>query len=313
MGASIEAVGTSLPRRRLRREGSVDLCVRAAEESLERAGIEASDIDVLIHTGVYRDRNICEPAIAPFIQRRLGANAASPGRGGGERSTFSFDLNNGVCGWLNALQAGDGFLASGRAQRVLVVTGDVDPAPKTSVGLNFAPAAAAVVLAPGRHDVGLTVFHSESFAKHSNLMHSAIEWIGDEAPRFGPRNAVVRREDSRFLDQCVDSAARVLEGFLSSHALELSDVDLVLPTQFPAAFPERFRERTRLAPAKVADVTGSFGSAYTAGMAAAFASALAEGRVTVGSRLLFLAVGPGITVSTALYTVPEATPTRRGD
>ena len=123
----------------------MDLCVRAAEAGLDRAGIGASDIDVLIHTGVYRDRNICEPAMAPFIQRRIGANSASPGRGAGERSTFSFDLSNGVCGWLNALQVGDGFLTSGRARRVLLVTGDVDPAPRVSQGLSFAPAAAAVV------------------------------------------------------------------------------------------------------------------------------------------------------------------------
>lgn len=291
----------------------MDLCVRAAEASLEIAGIEASDIDVLIHTGVYRDRNVCEPAVAPFIQRRIGANAASPGRGGGDQSTFSFDLSNGVCGWLNALQVADGFLASGRARRVMVVTGDVDPAPRVSVGLSFAPAAAAVILVAGERGVGFTAFHSESFAKHSNLMHSTIEWIGDEARRFAPKNAVVRREDPRFLDQCVDSAARVLEGFLSGHALDLSDVDVVLPTQFPAAFPLLFRERARLAPTKVVDVTDSFGAAYTAGIPAAFRSALADGLVTVGSRLLFLAVGPGITVSSALYTVPEAAPTRHGD
>ena len=290
----------------------MDLCVRAAEAGLDRAGIGASDIDVLIHTGVYRDRNICEPAMAPFIQRRIGANSASPGRGAGERSTFSFDLSNGVCGWLNALQVGDGFLTSGRARRVLLVTGDVDPAPRVSQGLSFAPAAAAVVLAPGERGAGFTAFHSESFAKHSDLMHSTIEWIGDEAPRFSPKQAVVRKEDPRFVDECVGSTVRVLGKFLPRHDLELRDIDLVLPSQFPAAFPVAFRERAGLANEKVVDVTDSFGAAYTAGMAAAFAAALAKGRVSPGSRLLFLAAGPGITVAVALYTVPEAA-TRRSD
>jgi 3-oxoacyl-[acyl-carrier-protein] synthase-3 len=154
MGANIEAIGASLPRRRLRREGSVDLCVRAAQAGLAGAGIDAGDIDVLIHTGVYRDRNICEPAMAPFVQERIGANSSSPSRSGGERSTFSFDLNNGVCGWLNALQIGDGLLSSGRARRVLVVTADVDPAPRVSSGLGFAPGGAAVVLAPGERGTG---------------------------------------------------------------------------------------------------------------------------------------------------------------
>jgi 3-oxoacyl-[acyl-carrier-protein] synthase-3 len=306
MGANIEAVGTSLRRRRLRREGSIELCVRAAEAGLAGAEIDAGEIDVLIHTGVYRDRNICEPAMAPFVQRRIGANSASPGRGAGARSTFSFDINNGVCGWLNAVQAGDGFVASGRARRVLVVTGDVDPSPKVSSGLGFTPGAAAVVLSPGEPGCGFTAFHSESFPKHSNLMGSAIEWLGDEAPRFGPRNAVVRKEDPRFVDKCVDSAVRVLARFLPRHGLDLGGVDLVLPSQFPAAFPRSFREQAGLPESKVVDVTGSFGPAYTAGMAAAFAAARSEGRLLAGSRLLFLAVGPGITVSAALYTVPGA-------
>ncbi|MEN8183946.1 MAG: hypothetical protein ABFS46_15575, partial [Myxococcota bacterium] len=192
MGAIIEAVGTSLPRRRLRREGSVALSVRAGREALGRAGIDASEIDILINTGVYRDRNICEPAMAPFIQRGLGANSTSPGRrsaGTEDASTFSFDLSNGSCGWLNGLQVADGFLASGRARRVLLVTSDVDPAPKVSRGLDFAPAAAAMVLAAGGPDTGFTAFRFESFAKHSDLLRSGIEWLGDEAPRFGARNA----------------------------------------------------------------------------------------------------------------------------
>ncbi len=218
MGARIEAVGTSLPRRRLRREGSVDLCVRAAEEALTAAGEEAGSLDVLIHTGIYRDRNLCEPAMAPFVQQRIGANAASPGRGGGERSTFSFDLSNGVCGWLNAVQAADGLLSSERARRAMVVTSDVDPGPRVSAGLGFAPAGAALLLGPGEPGEGFTAFHSESVAKHSNLMQSAIEWLGDEAPRFGPRNAVVRREDARFVEQCANCAFDTVERFLERAA-----------------------------------------------------------------------------------------------
>lgn len=294
----------------------MDLCVRAARAGLAGAGIRAGDVDVLIHTGIYRDRNICEPAMAPFIQRRIGANSASPGRNSpgrkeGGRSTFSFDLSNGVCGWLNALQAADGFLASGRARRVLVVTGDVDPAAKVSSGLGFTPAAAAVVLAPGARDTGLTAFHSESFAKHSHLAHSAIEWIGDRAPRFGPRNAVVRKEDPRFVEHGADSAAGVLERFLPQHDLDLRDLDLVVPSQFPAALPAALGERVGLGQEQVVDVTGSFGPAYTAGMAAAFGAAVADGRVREGSRLLFLAVGPGITVAAALYRVPAASSRHR--
>ena len=59
---------------------------------------------VLVHTGVYRDENICEPAMAPFIQRRVGANPALPPLGA--PGTFSFDLVNGGCGFLSAVDRG---------------------------------------------------------------------------------------------------------------------------------------------------------------------------------------------------------------
>jgi 3-oxoacyl-[acyl-carrier-protein] synthase-3 len=74
MGAVIESVGVA-GARGLRRASSVELAARAARRAIEAAGCEASEIGLLVSVGVYRDQNICEPAIAPFVQRRIGLNA----------------------------------------------------------------------------------------------------------------------------------------------------------------------------------------------------------------------------------------------
>ncbi|MBC7304849.1 MAG: hypothetical protein H5T78_28365, partial [Nocardia sp.] len=52
--------------------GSIDLAVGAARACLAGAGLGATDIDVLINIGIYRDGNVVEPSNAALIQRELG-------------------------------------------------------------------------------------------------------------------------------------------------------------------------------------------------------------------------------------------------
>jgi 3-oxoacyl-[acyl-carrier-protein] synthase-3 len=256
-------------------------------------------MEVLINTGVFRDKNISEPAIASFIQRDIGANPSCGEPG--DPSTFSFDLANGCCGFLNGIEIVSGFLHSGRAGCGMVVTSDVDPTPRGSRGLSFAPTGAALVLAPGSPDRGFAEFHHESFPKHSQLLRSRILWIGDEVSGGSrSKHAVVGDEDPGFLEACVDSANKAMESYLGRLGMALADVDLVIPSQFPADFPRALRERTG-AEERVVDATAEFGAAYTAGLPTALHAAVASGSWERAETVLFVAVGAGIHVMLALY------------
>ena len=94
-------------------------------------------------TGLYRDRNLGEPALAAMIQEDIGANPEDPYPGA--HGTFSFDIANGVCGPLTALQVADGFLRSGAIHRALVVTSDANPGHGMSDGFPFASAGGALL------------------------------------------------------------------------------------------------------------------------------------------------------------------------
>jgi 3-oxoacyl-[acyl-carrier-protein] synthase-3 len=304
MGAVIDSVAVSRPRR-WRRDGSVALAARAGRECLERAGCDANELGLLVNSGVYRDENICEPAMAPFVQRRVGANPKLPPLGA--PSTFSFDLVNGGCGFLSAVQAVDGFLRSGRIERGLVVTSDVNPLPRASEGMSFAPAGAALLLSSGAADAGFTAFHFESFAKHAHLFGTRGWWIGDERPkrrlRFRPEpsHALFMREDERHVTEAADSARQALGRFLHETGLRPDDLDLVLPSQFPAGFPAAFAEAAGLETDRVVDATAEFGAVHTAGLAVALHAAMSQGRFPRARRALFVAVGAGISVQLALY------------
>jgi 3-oxoacyl-[acyl-carrier-protein] synthase-3 len=115
----------------------------AASLALRRAGIDASEVDLLVNAGIYHDRNLGEPALAALIQEDIGANPEDPHAGG--HGTFSFDVANGACGMLTGLQVADGFLRAGTIGRALVVASDADPGRRLAPGFPYAPAAAALV------------------------------------------------------------------------------------------------------------------------------------------------------------------------
>ena len=141
MATIIESVGAATGGR-LRRRGARRLADAAARRALDRAGLVAGDIDLLLNAGLYHDRNLGEPALAALIQEDIGANPEDPHDGG--HGTFSFDVANGACGPLTGIQVADGFLRSGTIRHALVVASDADPGHGMAPGFPFEPAAAAV-------------------------------------------------------------------------------------------------------------------------------------------------------------------------
>lgn len=104
----------------------VDLAGRVARSCLARARVSASSIGVLVNVGVYREHNTFEPAMAALVQKEVGINLdyiADPDPAAG----FSFDLMNGACGVLNAVQVGHALLETGSTERVLITAADVHP------------------------------------------------------------------------------------------------------------------------------------------------------------------------------------------
>ena len=98
MGTVIDRVDVAHPRWR-GRHSALHLAVTAAKDCLQRAGCDPGELDLVINAGIYRDRNLGEPAFAALIQDDIGANPEDPHAGA--HGTFSFDVANGACGVLD--------------------------------------------------------------------------------------------------------------------------------------------------------------------------------------------------------------------
>ncbi len=108
MGTRIEMISILPPAGRQTLRGTMWLSEKVAKKCLKEANIDPSELELLIFAGIYRDDHIGEPSIASLLQKEIGAN---PKLYPLDDRTFSFDLNSGGCGLVNAFQIIDGFIS----------------------------------------------------------------------------------------------------------------------------------------------------------------------------------------------------------
>ena len=304
MAAIIESVATSVSRRRFWPKGALRLADDAVAECLDRAHRRAPELDLLINAGLYRENNLAEPALASMIQEDVGAN---PGHPPAESShgTFSFDVANGGCGVLTALDLVDGFARSGTIDLGAVVASDSDPGNAES--FPFPDAGGAVLLRAGVSGGGFQSFDFSTFPEFLDCFESVIAWHPAEHPGRlsapGENVLEIRCRDDyavRALD-CADCAAR---RFLAAHGLAPRDVDLLVGSASPGTFLGDLARRLEVPLSRVAVPDAHFAGAHTAGVIASLDVAARAGQLFTAKHVLLVTVGAGITVASALYSHP---------
>jgi 3-oxoacyl-[acyl-carrier-protein] synthase III len=275
----------------------------AARNCCALAGRQPSDIDMLINVGIYREDSMGEPALAALIQEDIGANLGHPPTGG--TGTFSFDLLNGACGVITAIQIESGLLQSGVIRLGAVVSSDVQPELDNPRAHFLRPASGAMLLRRDDSLAGFTDFSSETFPEYADLFTSGLVWqegSGIRAPRQGygrHRMAVAMKPgyEARLVD-CAEEATR---RFLRRLGLGVEDIDLLVPSPSRAGFVDPLRTRLGIPGDRVAYTPEDLEGAYTTGPIAALQAAIKSGRLAEAQNALLLAAGAGITVALALY------------
>jgi 3-oxoacyl-[acyl-carrier-protein] synthase-3 len=299
MGARIESVATAHSRGGFFGHGGLGLSDIAARECLERAKREASELDVLVNAGLYKERSLAEPALASIIQEDIGANPGHPPRHD-RHGTFSFDVMNGASGVLTAAHLLDGFVGAGTAKLGLIVAADADPSPHTSRGFPFAPVGGAVLLAhTSDDDEGFRAFDFRAFPEFADLFVVRIGFDGE-------RNVIDVHEDATFARRALECATSAASAFLDRQKIAASDVDLLVASQAPPTFADDLARALGIATDCVPRVTPDLAMAHTAGPLVALDAAIQSGQLARARRVLFVTASAGITVGSALYEKPRA-------
>ncbi|WP_225728486.1 MULTISPECIES: hypothetical protein [unclassified Nocardia] len=190
--------------------GSIDRSTLAVRQCLARAGVDPSEVDLLVNTGIYRDDNLMEPAISALIQKHAGINLSYVGQ---PAPALSFDLMNGPCGFLDAIEVTTATFGAKDAGVGVIVSGDGHPARTTpqDVYFPYLPAAAAVLVKPSTDESGFgRVYRARSVAPQRPLGFIPLTAMGTEGRRTV---TVIPPEESameRGLEIAIDAAQRCL-------------------------------------------------------------------------------------------------------
>jgi 3-oxoacyl-[acyl-carrier-protein] synthase-3 len=288
MGTTIDHVHTTVGRWR-HRTSALGLADGSLGRCLDEAGVGRHEIDLLVNAGVYRDRNIGEPALAALIQEDVGLNVEEPHDGG--HGTFSFDITNGTCGPLTALQIVDGFLRAGTIRHAAVAASDADPGHHTAPGFPFLPAGAAALCSWRDGDGGLGPFHWLSVPDGGASFRSVVAFDGHA-------NRLRVDVDPRFDEAAAAVAAKVADEVLAEAGLRADDIAVAVVAPGAAPFVHAFAEATAITADRI--VVPAAG-VHTAGLLVAFAEARSHGRVGPGATTLLVSAGAGITAGACLY------------
>jgi len=105
----MELAGTETRHIATNGEGALDLAASAARIALDRAGLTADDIDLVVYASIAR--GWLEPCMAVAVQEKIGATNAT-----------CFDVLDACASWLRALHVVHGLVRSGAYRRVLIVS-----------------------------------------------------------------------------------------------------------------------------------------------------------------------------------------------
>ncbi|WP_460724875.1 hypothetical protein [Nocardia heshunensis] len=301
MGIVISSVATEIGG-----GSSIEQAAAAARRAIAEAGCTPEQIDALINTGVYRDSNMVEPAMSALIQQQAGIRLEYHS---GDVPCLSFDLMNGACGILNAIQVSQALLEAPTVHRVLLVAGDAHPSksPVPQPGFPIKPVGAAMLLEKVSGTAGFGALHiSATDARPMAEGYLRLAEMGTTG------RSSIRVQRSGTVEELLHHAISA-----ASEALEVADVPLdriVLVCGRPTPdFPTLLARRLGIAPEAIStddtepvDDSGSARlDAHTSALPVAYLAARDAGKLAHADVALFVAAGAGPSAAAIAYRLPK--------
>jgi 3-oxoacyl-[acyl-carrier-protein] synthase-3 len=269
-------------------EATSDLALEAAREALERAGLEASDLDLILVGTASPD--MIFPATACLVQERLGAKRAG-----------AVDISAACSSFVYALSMAHAHVVSGLAERVLVVGADtlsrITNWKDRATCVLFGDSAGAAVVVPSDGERGLLSFWLGADGGGSSLLSlpaggsrlpASYETV-ERAQHFIHMNGPeVFKFASRIIPRAIEEACQ-------RAGLSVDEVDVFIPHQANVRIIQAAAERLGQPLEKFYVNVHKYGNTSSASVPVALYEAVDEGRVRPGDVVVLVAFGGGLT------------------
>ena len=263
-----------------------DLAVQAAQRAIAAAGLQASDIDLLIVATTTPD--MVFPSTACIVQAALGMTGG-----------IAFDIQAVCTGFIYALATAERFMRAGGVRHAVVIGAEtftrlLDWNDRGTCVL-FGDGAGAVVLSVA-DEPGLLSSHLHADGGYVQMLcvpGHVHDGSISPAPFVHMEGQAVFKFAVRVLDEVCREA-------LSANGLTIADVDWLVPHQANTRILSATARKLGLPEERVVVTVPRHGNTSAASIPLALDTAVREGQVRRGQLLLLAAVGGGFTWGSAL-------------
>lgn len=278
---------TGIRERRIAAEGEFtsDLGVAAARVALERAEVDAKDIDLIVLATSTPDQTF--PATAVTIQAELGITQGA-----------AFDVQAVCSGFVYALAAADNFVKAGQSQRALVIGSET-----FSRILDWEDRSTCVLFGDGAGAVVLEAQKSNGVDKERGIIAARLRSDGryrnklyvDGGPSSTQTVGHLRMNGREVFRHAVHNISQVIEETLQSVAMSPADVDWFVPHQANKRILDGTAKRIGLNADKIIMTVERHGNTSAASIPLALNEIYEDGRLQEGDLVLMEAMGGGFT------------------
>lgn len=279
---------TGIRERHIAGEGELtsDLAMKAAEKAIEAAGIEASEIDLILVATTTADRVF--PSVACIVQAKLGIENRCP----------AMDVQAVCSGFVYAVSTANAFIRSAQARTALVIGVEtlsrITDWDDRSNCILWGDGAGAVILQVS-DEPGIISTHLHADGRYQDLL------FVDGGVSMKTEGAChMRMSGNAVFKMAVNTLDAIVDETLEANGLQKSDIDWLVPHQANIRIIQATGKKLGLSPDRVVITVDRHGNTSAASIPLALDTAVRDGRIKSGETVLMEAFGGGFTWGSVL-------------
>ena len=279
---------TGIRERHIAAEGELtsDLAQKAAESALDAAGIDASEVDLIVVATTTSDRVF--PSTACVLQAKLGVTNGCP----------AFDVQAVCSGFVYAVSVADQFIRSGQVKTALVVGAEtlsrITDWDDRSNCMLWGDGAGAVVLRASEQP-GIIATHLHADGRYQDLL-----FVDGGVSLKKEGACYMRMSGNAVFKMAVNTLDAIVDETLAANGLQKSDIDWLVPHQANIRIIQATAKKLGMSMDQVVVTVDRHGNTSAASIPLALDTAVREGKIKPGERVLMEAFGGGFTWGSVL-------------
>lgn len=283
--------------------GTSDLAVPAAEKAIAAAGLQKTDIDMILFATLSPDHAF--PGSGVYLQQKLGlCDGDSP------KFVPALDIRNQCSGFVYGLATATSMVKSGGAKHVLVVGAethsaalDLSTAGRTVSSL-FGDGAGAVVVSATDEDRGIRGWYLGADGRHADVLAQKV-WDIKKRPfipinaegvgQVAPDHMWARMDGKLVFRNAVERMIGVLMQACMDQGITRDDIDLFLFHQANLRINQYVAQQIGIPEDRVMHNIQRYGNTTAATIPILLAEAVESGKLKRGMKVAMIAFGSGFT------------------